>query len=73
MKLHEKVSEWYKLRSVELEPFGSTSGATMPDPTTDIEQVEVPRDQAAAELEAVLRSPYFERSERLQRFLAVRV
>jgi hypothetical protein len=27
MKLHERVSEWYKLRSVELEPFGSTSGA----------------------------------------------
>ena len=41
----------------------------MPDPTTDMEQLEVPRDQAAAELEAVLRSPYFERSERLQRFL----
>ena len=41
----------------------------MPDPTTDIEQLDVPREQAVAELEAVLRSPYFERSERLQRFL----
>jgi hypothetical protein len=41
----------------------------MPDPTTEVEQLQIPREQAVAELEAVLRSPSFERSERLQRFL----
>ncbi|HYZ87063.1 MAG TPA: hypothetical protein VE621_21790 [Bryobacteraceae bacterium] len=42
----------------------------MPHHAADIEEPNVPSpDEAYAELEAVLRSPAFERSERLQRFL----
>lgn len=42
----------------------------MPQPSPDVEpQPSVPAPEVQAELEAVLRSPVFERSERLQRFL----
>jgi hypothetical protein len=41
----------------------------MPHPTIDLEHSNVPPQDVQAELEAVLRSPVFERSERLQRFL----
>ena len=41
----------------------------MPQQVIDLEHSNVPPNEVQAELEAILRSPAFERSERLQRFL----
>jgi hypothetical protein len=48
---------------------GRFRGPGMPQQVIDLEHSNVPPHEVQAELEAVLRSPAFERSERLQRFL----